>query len=198
MGIEDQVNNSYISSPPLASSARDFAYQERTLIIYKKCWIAISILIFVFFASFIVAVIVNPKGDKTAIIFLVLGLIIFELVIQFVSSGLKIGIDNLNKRIEFKRTGLFSCKGCCGNKAFAFSDVQHVNYDITKGVYHRKNSIKVEIDVTLRDGSVVAIYKMRTSGSCTSEYSAGVPFDIKETMEFINNLIDSFNQNRIC
>lgn len=111
---------------------------------------------------------------------------------------MNIGIDNLNKLIEFKRTGLFSCRGCCGNKTFPFSNIEHVNYDISRGINRRKKYIRVAIDVTLKDGSVVDIYNMRTSGSCISESSVGVPFDIKETMELINKLIESVNQNRMC
>lgn len=195
MNLDDQYNSSNITSPSLSNSLQNFSFQERPLIVYRKCWIVISILIFFLFAGLITfAIIKPPKGDRTMFIWLILLLIIFELVIQSASSGWKVVIDNINKTISFKRTGLFSCNGWCRNRTFALSDVQHVNYDVIHGVERNRNCIRVTLEVQLREGGREIIFNMKTRGACSSENSMGVPFDIKETMEYINNMINTHNK----
>lgn len=168
---------------------QESGYMEKVLIIYRKCWIIVSILLFLILGGVIALFAVLNKPYSTIVIVICsIVLVLVELIIQCVSPGVNACIDNVNKRIIFKRKGGFFC---CGNKSYAFSDLQRVEYQAQSGSDQNGNYIIILIEAVLKNMNRECVYRMKVGGSLASESAAGVASDIKETLNQINNILSN-------
>ena len=166
-------------------------YMEKVLIIYRKCWIIVSIILFLILGGVIAlfAVKLQDKSYSTIVIVICsIVLVLVELIIQCVSPGINVCIDNVNKRIMFKRKGGFFC---CGNKSYAFSDLQRVEYHAQSGSDQNGNYINIAIEAVLKNMNRDCVYSIKVGGALASESAAGVAPDIKETLNKINNTLSN-------
>ena len=170
---------------------QESGYMEKVLIIYRKCWIIVSIILFLILGGVIAlfAVKLQDKSYSTIVIVICsIVLVLVELIIQCVSPGINVCIDNVNKRIMFKRKGGFFC---CGNKSYAFSDLQRVEYHAQSGSDQNGNYINIAIEAVLKNMNRDCVYSIKVGGALASESAAGVAPDIKETLNKINNTLSN-------
>lgn len=166
-------------------------YMEKVLIIYRKCWIIVSIILFLILGGVIAFFAVRQNSYSYSTIVIVICsivLVLVELIIQCVSPGINVCIDNVNKRIMFKRKGGFFC---CGNKSYAFSDLQRVEYHAQSGSDQNGNYINIAIEAVLKNMNRDCVYSIKVGGALASESAAGVAPDIKETLNKINNTLSN-------
>ena len=169
---------------------QESGYMEKVLIIYRKCWIIVSIILFLILGGVIALFAVLPKKSYSTIVIVICSivLVLVELIIQCVSPGINVCIDNVNKRIMFKRKGGFFC---CGNKSYAFSDLQRVEYHAQSGSDQNGNYINIAIEAVLKNMNRDCVYSIKVGGALASESAAGVAPDIKETLNKINNTLSN-------
>ena len=164
-------------------------YMEKVLIIYRKCWIIVSIILFLILGG-VIALFAKLQTNYSTIVIVICSivLVLVELIIQCVSPGINVCIDNVNKRIMFKRKGGFFC---CGNKSYAFSDLQRVEYHAQSGSDQNGNYINIAIGAVLKNMNRDCVYSIKVGGALASESAAGVAPDIKETLNKINNTLSN-------
>lgn len=164
-------------------------YMEKVLIIYRKCWIIVSIILFLILGG-VIALFAKLQTNYSTIVIVICSivLVLVELIIQCVSPGINVCIDNVNKRIMFKRKGGFFC---CGNKSYAFSDLQRVEYHAQSGSDQNGNYINIAIEAVLKNMNRDCVYSIKVGGALASESAAGVAPDIKETLNKINNTLSN-------
>ena len=139
----------------------------------------------------------NTKTSNKIIIFSIFGccLIIFEILFFYHATGSKICIDNVNSIFIFKPIGIsFPC--VCKTKTIQFSEVDRLVYEIETGLSDSPDDGvgSIFIYVIKKDESKEYVYSQIQSGYSWKSWT-GIPDDYQETVEFVNNFIQTYNNS---
>ena len=184
--------------PPIPASSdtkNDFSYKEGTILKMRYLWLIIGIVILIPFFYFLCVMIINPKIPIWPNIVAPTCLLFFELIIQYIAMGMKLCIDNINKRIIFKQVGLYSCD--CLSEIFLFSEIQRIKYVIEEGRDSEGSYIHLYIDVVRLNGSERRVYAKKDTSSSSNEQNLTVPTKVQEIIDLANQTINDFNNNQI-
>ena len=191
----DTETNNPSPIPASSNTNSDFSYKERTILKINYFWLIIGIVLLIAFSYGLYLMISNQSDSIWLTIAISSFVVFFELIIQYIAMGMKLCIDNINKRIIFKKVGLYSCD--CFSQIFLFSEIQRIKYVIEEGSDSEGSYIHLYIDVVRLNGSERRVYGHKDTSASINEQNLTVPTEVQEIIDLANQAINDFNNNQI-